>query len=148
MKIEPTPVLDKKKQAEAIQLLTDTTLLPVFQKIGSEYLYWDKVKYITPKDIDKEILWQAVKIQRLLNAQYITFGNYTFSFTLTKNMLALLHDFDMNLGGSLGTKSIIPTTDKRYYLISSIMEEAIASSQMEGASTTRKLAKDMLRKKF
>ena len=148
MKIEPTPVLDKKKQAEAIQLLTDTTLLPVFQKIGSEYLYWDKVKYITPKDIDKEILWQAVKIQRLLNAQYITFGNYTFSFTLTKNMLALLHDFDMNLGGSLGTKSIIPTTDKRYYLISSIMEEAIASSQMEGASTTRKLAKDMLRKKL
>ena len=63
-------------------------------------------------------------------------------------MLALLHDFDMNLGGSLGTKSIIPTTDKSYYLISSIMEEAIASSQMEGASTTRRIAKDMLRKKL
>lgn len=63
-------------------------------------------------------------------------------------MLALLHDFDMNLGGSLGTKSIIPTTDKNYYLISSIMEEAIASSQMEGASTTRRIAKDMLRKQL
>jgi Fic family protein len=63
-------------------------------------------------------------------------------------MLALLHDFDMNLGGSLGTKSIIPATDKRYYLISSIMEEAIASSQMEGASTTRRIAKDMLRKQL
>lgn len=34
------------------------------------------------------------------------------------------------------------------YLVSSIMEEAIASSQMEGASTTRKVAKDMLRKKL
>ena len=63
-------------------------------------------------------------------------------------MLALLHDFDMNLGGSLGTKSIIPATDKNYYLISSIMEEAIASSQMEGASTTRRIAKDMLRKRL
>ena len=28
------------------------------------------------------------------------------------------------------------------------MEEAIASSQMEGASTTRRIAKDMLRKRF
>jgi len=54
----------------------------------------------------------------------------------------------MNLGGSLGTKSIIPATGKNYYLISSIMEEAIASSQMEGASTTRRIAKDMLRKRL
>jgi Fic family protein len=54
----------------------------------------------------------------------------------------------MNLGGSLGTQSIIPNTDKNYYLISSIMEEAIASSQMEGASTTRRIAKDMLRKQL
>lgn len=34
------------------------------------------------------------------------------------------------------------------YLISSIMEEAIASSQMEGAATTREAAKEMLRKKI
>ena len=90
----------------------------------------------------------AVKIQRQLSAQGVKFGNYTFHFTITKNMLALMHDFDMNLGGSLGTKSIIPTNDKNYYLISSIMEEAIASSQMEGASTTRRIAKDMLRKQL
>lgn len=63
-------------------------------------------------------------------------------------MLALLHDFDMNLGGNLGTQSIIPFADKNYYLVSSIMEEAIASSQMEGASTTRRIAKDMLRKQL
>ena len=43
-------------------------------------------------------------------------------------MLALLHDFDMNLGGNLGTQSIIPFADKNYYLVSSIMEEAIASN--------------------
>lgn len=63
-------------------------------------------------------------------------------------MQALLHAFDMDLGGNLGTKSIIPASDKSYYLISSIMEEAIASSQMEGASTTRRIAKDMLRKQL
>ena len=148
MKIEPTPIIDPKKQTEAIQLLTDPKMQPLFQKISSEYLYWDKVKYLAPKDVDKEVLWMAVKIQRQLSAQGVKFGNYTFHFTITKNMLALLHDFDMNLGGSLGTKSIIPTNDKNYYLISSIMEEAIASSQMEGASTTRRIAKDMLRKQL
>jgi Fic family protein len=121
---------------------------PLLQKINGEYLYWDKVKYMAPQGTDKEVLWQAVKIQRQLNAQDIRFGKYIFHFTITKNMLALLHDFDMNLGGNLGTKSIIPTTDKNYYLISSIMEEAIASSQMEGASTTRRIAKDMLRKQL
>ena len=67
-------------------------------------------------------------------------------FTVTGKMQALLHEFDMNFGGNIGSKSIIPEKDRTQYLISSIMEEAIASSQMEGASTTRKVAKDMLRK--
>jgi Fic family protein len=52
----------------------------------------------------------------------------------------------MNIGGSLTSGQIIPSENKNAYLISSIMEEAIASSQMEGAATTRKVAKDMLRK--
>lgn len=148
MKVEPTPFLNTEKQVEAMLMLTDYDIQPLFQKISNEYLYWDKVKYLCPQNIDKQVLWHAVKIQRKLNAQEIRFGNYVFHFTITKNMLSLLHEFDMNLGGSLGTKSIIPATDKNYYLVSSIMEEAIASSQMEGASTTRRIAKDMLRKKL
>lgn len=148
MKVESAPILNQDKMTEAILMLSDQKMKSLFLKIDSEYLYWDKVKYMAPKGVDKQVLWQAVKIQRRLKAQEIQFGNCVFHFTITKDMLALLHDFDMNLGGSLGTKSIIPATDKRYYLISSIMEEAIASSQMEGASTTRRIAKDMLRKQL
>lgn len=148
MRIEPTPRLNPEKLADAFLMLQDPKMRPLFQRINSEYLYWDKVKYLGPKDIDKTILWQAVRIQRDINAQSLRFGKHTFRFTITKNMLALLHGFDMNLGGILGTENIIPTTDKNYYLISSIMEEAIASSQMEGASTTRRIAKDMLRKQL
>ena len=148
MKIEPVPKIEEKNRIEAIQMLIDSTLQEVFQKIDREYLYWDKVKYTAPENVDKHTLWHAVKIQRQLNSQTVRFGKYVFHFTITKNMLALLHAFDMNLGGNLGTKSIIPASDKSYYLISSIMEEAIASSQMEGASTTRRIAKDMLRKQL
>lgn len=61
-------------------------------------------------------------------------------------MQELLHQFDMNFGGNILSKSIIPHENKEYHLINTIMEEAIASSQMEGASTTRKVAKEMLRK--
>lgn len=39
---------------------------------------------------------------------------------------------------------MIPSEDKNRYLNSSLMEEAIASSQFEGAATTRKVAKEML----
>ena len=148
MKIEPVPKINEKNKVEAIQMLIDNAMQDVFQKIDREYLYWDKVKYAVSENIDKHTLWHAVKIQRQLNSQSVRFGKYVFHFTVTKNMLAMLHSFDMDLGGNLGTKSIIPSTDKNYYLISSIMEEAIASSQMEGASTTRRIAKDMLRKQL
>lgn len=51
----------------------------------------------------------------------------------------------MHVGGYLGSNIGIAETDKSIYMISSIMEEAISSSQMEGANTTRKRAKDMIR---
>jgi Fic family protein len=65
-------------------------------------------------------------------------------------MQKICHEFDMNFGGSWGAAKIFPEdkTTQELYLISSIMEEAIASSQMEGAATTREAAKEMLRKKI
>ena len=146
--IEHTPKLNKKHFQEAVRLLYNPEISPLMKKINSGYFYWDKVKYLAPARVDPTVLWQAVKLQRMINAKTIAFGKYNFHFTITEQMLALLHEFDMNIGGSLGTKNLIPENDKNFYLVSSVMEEAIASSQMEGASTTRKVAKEMLRKKL
>jgi Fic family protein len=142
--IEKAPKIKSLDDAYALLLRDD--LRPVFNKINSQYLYWDKVKYNVPKGIDKEIFWSAVKIQRMAGSKIIKFGKYQFSFFITEHMLQKLHDFDLNLGGNLGTSNLIPAKSKDSFLVSSIMEEAIASSQMEGASTTRRIAKDMLRK--
>lgn len=144
--IEKTPELSFKDKQEAVRLIFDNTITPLLKRISDEYCYWDKVKYLAPEGVSAKALWQAVKLQRMANAKSVRFGNYTFRFTITEHMLALLHEFDMNMGGNLGTSSLIPESDKNFYLVSSIMEEAIASSQMEGASTTRKVAKEMLRK--
>ena len=116
-----------------------------FNKIESEYLYWDKIKYKN-KSINPEQYWSVVKLSRSLNKQIIQFGTYNFNFNITDYILRLLHYFDLHIGGNLGSNIGINDTDKNKYLISSIMEEAISSSQMEGANTTRKKAKEMIQK--
>ena len=142
--IEKTPIFNVTK--ETFDLLLNNELKSLFNKINTEYLYWDKVKYLAPKSVRPEDLWTAVKIIRNSNMKRVQLKDLTFSFMITEQMQKTLHEFDMNLGGNLGTLNIVPEKDHTFYLVSSIMEEAIASSQMEGATTTRKVAKDMLRK--
>lgn len=146
--IEKPPILDNNKINEVWQILGEPSFDDVLKKINKEYLYWDKVKYLIPSGVNASAFWQAIKMQRSLTAKTFSFGTTQFKFSLTDRMHELLHILDLNLGGSLGTQRIIPEKDKNFYLINSIMEEAIASSQMEGASTTRKVAKDMLRKQL
>lgn len=62
-------------------------------------------------------------------------------------MHQLLHEFDIAFSGTLMPFDTLSQKDSQYFLLSSAMEEAIASGQMEGASTTRRVAKDMLRKR-
>lgn len=146
--IEPAPQLQNSDIRDAVNMIIEPANKDLFTRIDDEYLYWDKVKYMAPEGIKPEILWHAVKIRRSTNRNIIFFGKYKFHFTITGKMQALLHEFDMNFGGNLGAGNIIPEKESNMYLISSIMEEAIASSQMEGASTTRRVAKDMLRKQL
>ena len=144
--IETPPKLLPTNGQEAFKLLVNPMYSDLFAKIDDGYYYWDKVKYMAPSGILPEVLWQAVKFRRRLNVINLKFGKLQFHFMITSKMQQLLHEFDMNFGGSLGSGGIIPEKDHKVYLLSSIMEEAIASSQMEGASTTRKVAKEMLRK--
>lgn len=130
-----------------IELLYDKSFVPFIEKINEKYLFWDKVKYQeTPKKVSPKVLWAAIKLSRSIHSKKVHFGKYIFHYNTTDYIQKNLHEFDLNIGGQLGSKGIIPEDDKKRYLLSSIMEEAIASSQIEGAVTTRKAAKDMLRK--
>jgi len=132
---------------EGLILLSDKDFQSAINNLNEKYLYWDKVKYQNVDGIkDPRILWSVLKLSRTIHAKQIKFGKHNFKYNLTDSIQKGLHEFDLNIGGNLGTKSIIPDDDKKRYLISSIMEEAIASSQIEGAVTTRKKAKEMLRK--
>jgi Fic family protein len=55
-----------------------------------------------------------------------------------------LHTVDMKLGGSIESALVDDPATRRRYITRGVMEEAIASSQLEGANTTRRVAKKML----
>ncbi|MEI7424494.1 MAG: Fic family protein [Prolixibacteraceae bacterium] len=133
--------------SEVYRLILNGEFQQLLNEINERYLYWDKVKYQKSDLVSNpHALWIALKISRGLNAKNIQFGDYKFTYNLTDFIQKGLHEFDLHIGGHLGTKNLIPEDDKKRYLVSSIMEEAIASSQIEGAVTTRKQAKEMLRK--
>ena len=61
-------------------------------------------------------------------------------------LLQGLHQIDRQAGASVVAPEAVTTRSTRdRYLLSSLMEEAITSSQMEGAATTRDVAKAMIR---
>ncbi len=122
--------------------------LALFRKINENYLYWDKVKYqkLTSMVSSNEQLWYIVKFWRRANYRPLFFGKTRFSYLISPTIERRLHQFDLELGGSLGSPSPLRDEDRHRYLISSLMEEAITSSQIEGAVTTRKQAKAFLAK--
>lgn len=114
--------------------------------ILDKYLYWSEIKYKKINNIDDEKKrWAIIKSLRK-NKVIEIYSPFNLKFSLTNEMLRLCHTFDMAFGGSWGSESILPQKNRQRYLISSVIEEAISSSQMEGASTTRRVAKEMLRK--
>jgi len=113
----------------------------------SSYPYWEKWKYLAKDwDIDAKKLWSAVKINRRFGKEMLFTAekDFVFNYRTPTLIQRYLHEFDLNLGGSLQGQGVIPSEDKDRYLISALMEEAIASSQIEGASTTHRIAKEML----
>jgi Fic family protein len=69
-----------------------------------------------------------------------------FRFGVPDLVQAELHDIDVGAGRRIGVPEAITNPQTRdKYLIRSLIEEAIASSQLEGAATTRDVAKEMIR---
>ncbi|EGD34557.1 Fic family protein [Capnocytophaga sp. oral taxon 338] len=136
----PPPFTTTPEVVSLLETLVDTKQL---SDIQNDYLYWDKVKY-KAKEVTAPLLWQAIKLHRKLNARKISFGDYSFTFVLTDFIQETLYLFDTQLSGNLSNSIDIPQMDKAKFMVSSLMEEAIASSQIEGANTTRKKAKEMI----
>lgn len=114
-----------------------------------EYVYWDKFKYYSPpKEFSIVEAWAFLKFSRLSNRETAPIrdkrGEF-FAFTQTKTMYQKLSYIDSNTSGFLKSSLEKPSeAQKNQLILSGISEEAIASSQIEGANTSRKAAKEMI----
>jgi len=118
------------------------------QQGASTYLHWDELRHHTPPDgLTTRQWWLVQKLARrgtplpLEDSQ-----GRPFTFCQPSPLLKGLHDIDRSAGGNvLAPEGVTNPHTRNRFLISTLMEEAITSSQMEGAATTRDVAKDMIR---
>ncbi len=118
---------------------------------ADRYLPWDELRYRQPPDgLTSEEWWLTVKLARAgmqRRLPLIDKEGRQFSYALPDGALRGIEMVDKHTSGRIGVpEPVMPEAPARErYIISSLIEEAITSSQLEGALTTHKVAKDMLR---
>lgn len=114
-----------------------------------KYLHWSQIKWRVPKK-EAENIWKTIKFKRMSQYKVLSIvseDNSPFVYCTPHSMEALLYQLVKIAGGNVGAVSDTAASDtlQSKFLVSSlIMEEAITSAQLEGASTTREVAKKML----
>jgi Fic family protein len=131
-------------------------LLDVFRSADHDdgrhgYVHWDKLRHLAPPaGLSSEEWWMAIKFARRPLWRSIPLRDAVgtpFVYAMPDDVLRLLHFVDQRCGGEIAMSEVVTADEqaRRHYLISSLMEEAIRSSQLEGATTSRAAAKELLR---
>ena len=120
---------------------------PTYQ---NRYYHWDKLRRLQPPDdLSHQEWWWLLKAGRrsmFTSLPLRDASGQPFKYTLPDPALELLHGLDRDAAGQiLVTEQVANSEARDRYVVNSLMEEAITSSQIEGAATTRVVAKEMLR---
>lgn len=115
------------------------------------YYHWDKLRHLSlpPVINNHDEWWFTIKYAR--KALYKTIPHHDKEggrvvYAEPDVVRRLLHEIDIHGGGELkASEPVVNPHTRDTYLINSLIEEAITSSQLEGAATTHKNAKEMLR---
>jgi len=115
-----------------------------------KYLHWDKLRYQKPPEgVSHEEWWCGLKLRRQSQYKEIPLCDKNeghFKFLVVDPIPERLYEIDSGAGGSIQiTEQITNSEIKDQYYVRSLIAEAITSSQLEGAATTRKVAKEMIR---
>ena len=137
----------EKNGSEIFNLFSDKAINDFIVKCNRDYIHWDKLRYKQiPNEKNPEHVWALMKIFRSQQYKPLKFNDWLFKYILLDDALKKLHLMDKGAAGHLETGlESVNTEGKSRYIVSALMEEAIASSQLEGAATTRKIAKDILK---
>jgi Fic family protein len=118
---------------------------------GSGYIHWDKLRHLDPPgDLTPEEWWFSVKWSRQHQLRRLPLADPSgrhFTYSQPDPALRLLRHVDQRCSGEIAMPEVVTADDqaRQHYLVNSLMEEAIRSSQLEGATTSRRVAKELLR---
>lgn len=118
---------------------------------SGEYLPWDKLRFKTPPEgLTHEEWWLATRVTRQQASRRIEGlldkAGHPFTYNLPDVVLRQCDEISRGASGQITISEQVTDAETRdRYVINSLIEEAITSSQLEGAVTSRRVAKDMLR---
>jgi len=113
------------------------------------YIHWDKLRFKHhPEGISPQLWWAGMKFSRTQMYKLLPSVGLEedFCWCEPSQVSEALHWLDVNAAGVLSTSELITSPESRNtYLVRSLVDEAISSSQLEGASTTVVKAREMIR---
>ena len=147
------PKLPEKPPADWMQYLSlprnglseDPDLQREVAEYNRRYLSWDELKYRIRDPERRKRVWGLMKLLRVWRQEHVPHFTLSLTYSLIPDIVQGLHTIDRYLSGTIQIQNRTIRLEQSY-IIHSLMEEAIASSVLEGASTTRKVARDMLMK--
>jgi Fic family protein len=126
--------------------------LAAVQAAGAQrYVPWDKLRWRdAPGGLTHEEWWLISKLARSGMKRELPLTDVhgqPFSYALPDEVLRGIESVDKHTSGRIGVAEPVlkDAPDRARYVVNSLIEEAITSSQLEGASTEHGVAKDMLR---
>ena len=117
------------------------------------YLPYDELFYRLPEGVDAALAWGVVKLARQGQQQSLLFPGKPLSqasFMLTPMIQKVLSATDRHATTYAlhGMSDKVGERERLHYLLEGLIEdEAISSSQLEGAATTLQVARKMLRRR-
>ena len=142
----PWPRLAEKNSSDLVRLFS--------YRLGPEvrgvYEHWDHLRHLTPpvEGLELEQWWLCIKYARLALYSDLPLRDKDgapCSVALSDSIQRRLFLVARDAAGALrGTDRVQSEQMRDRYLVRSLMEEAMTSSQLEGAATTTQVAKEML----
>jgi Fic family protein len=119
-------------------------------EVRGVYEHWDHLRHLTPpQGLDVEQWWLGIKLARQSlrkNLPLLDKASHPFHVAPSDGIQRRLFQVARDAAGALQGTDMLPSgAMQERYLVRSLMEEAMTSSQLEGAATTTQVAKDMLR---
>jgi Fic family protein len=151
MYVAPAPSEEAILEKIPLERTLEVLRAPHDSRAGESYLHWDKLRHLDPpQGLSTEEWWWKIKLGRHAMQRDLPLTgpeSQPFRYALVDSVLRSLHFIDQHSAGEVAMDDIV-TSDRqarRRYLVNSLMEEAIRSSQLEGATTSRVVAKELLR---